>query len=98
MEMDVVQRTVLRHFTIRTTSAPGEKWHHRGVAFTPKKGGRIALYRRTTPLGWSITPISIGRANPPIRTGWCIPPRGGWPGEIDGNSGMLPNGVTNWNG
>ncbi|MFN8071545.1 MAG: cytochrome P450 [Mycobacterium sp.] len=51
MEMDVVLRTVLRHFTIRTTSAPGEKWHHRGVAFTPKKGGRIALYRRTTPLG-----------------------------------------------
>ncbi len=51
MEMDVVLRTVLRHFTIRTTSAPGEKWHHRGVAFTPKKGGRIAVYRRTTPLG-----------------------------------------------
>ncbi len=51
MEMDVVLRTVLRHFTIRTTSAHGEKWHHRGVAFTPKKGGRIALYRRTTPLG-----------------------------------------------
>jgi cytochrome P450 len=51
MEMDVVLRTVLRHFTIRTTSAPGEKWHHRGVAFTPKKGGRVALYRRATPLG-----------------------------------------------
>jgi cytochrome P450 len=51
MEMDVVLRTVLRHFTIRTTNAPGEKWHHRGVAFTPKKGGRIAVYRRASPLG-----------------------------------------------
>ena len=51
MEMDVVLRMVLQHFTIRTTSAPGEKWHHRGVAFTPKKGGRVVLYRRATPLG-----------------------------------------------
>jgi cytochrome P450 len=46
MELDVVLRTVLRHWTIRTTPAPGEKWHHRGVAFTPKKGGRVVLYRR----------------------------------------------------
>lgn len=51
MEMDVVLRTILRHFTIRTTSAPGEKWHHRGVAFTPKNGGRVALYRRAAALG-----------------------------------------------
>ncbi|MFM9032698.1 MAG: cytochrome P450 [Mycobacterium sp.] len=51
MEMDVVIRTVLRHYTVRTTSAPGENWHHRGVAFTPKKGGRIAVYRRAKPLG-----------------------------------------------
>lgn len=46
MEMDVVLRTVLRHFTIETTSAPGEKWHSRGVAFTPKKGGRVVVHRR----------------------------------------------------
>jgi cytochrome P450 len=51
MEMDVVLRTVLRHFTIRTTTAPGEKWHSRGVAFTPKKGGRVVVYRRATPPG-----------------------------------------------
>jgi len=51
MEMDAVLRTVLRHFTIQTTNAPGEKWHSRGVAFTPKKGGRVVLHRRTTPLG-----------------------------------------------
>jgi len=46
MEMDVVLRTVLRHFTIETTSAPGERWHSRGVAYTPKDGGRIVVRRR----------------------------------------------------
>ncbi|MEB3980635.1 cytochrome P450 [Mycobacterium sp. 663a-19] len=46
MEMDVVLRTVLRHFTIETTSAPGERWHCRGVAYTPKDGGRIVVRRR----------------------------------------------------
>jgi cytochrome P450 len=51
MEMDIVLRTVLRHFTIQTTTAPGEKWHNRGLAFTPKKGGRVVFHRRATPLG-----------------------------------------------
>jgi cytochrome P450 len=46
VEMDVVLRTMLRHFTIETTTAPGEKWHSRGVAFTPKNGGRITVRRR----------------------------------------------------
>lgn len=46
MEMDVVLRTVLRHLTIETTDAPGERWHCRGVAFVPKDGGRIAVRRR----------------------------------------------------
>jgi cytochrome P450 len=46
VEMDVVLRTVLRHFTIETTTAPGEKRHSRGVAFTPKNGGRITVRRR----------------------------------------------------
>ncbi|ODR06006.1 cytochrome P450 [Mycolicibacillus koreensis] len=45
-EMDVVLRTVLRHFTIEPSAAPGEKWHSRGVAFTPKDGGRIVVHRR----------------------------------------------------
>ncbi len=54
MEMDVVLRMVLQHFTICATTAPGEKWHHRGVAFTPKKGGRVVVYRRAVPLG--VTP------------------------------------------
>jgi cytochrome P450 len=46
MEMDVVLRTVLRHFTIETTTAPGERWYSRGVAFTPKDGGKIVVHRR----------------------------------------------------
>ena len=50
VEMDVVLRTVLRHFVIDTTTAPDEKAHSRGVAFTPKDGGRIIVHRRETPL------------------------------------------------
>lgn len=50
VEMDIVLRTVLRHFVIDTTTAPGEKAHSRGVAFTPKEGGRIVVHRRETPL------------------------------------------------
>ena len=50
VEMDVVLRTVLRHFTIDTTTGPDEKAHFRGVAFTPKDGGRIVAHRRPTPL------------------------------------------------
>ncbi|OBK35578.1 cytochrome P450 [Mycobacterium sp. 1245111.1] len=46
MEMDVVLRTVLRQFTIETTTAPGEKIHARGVAYTPKDGGKITVRRR----------------------------------------------------
>jgi cytochrome P450 len=49
VEMDVVLRTMLRHFTIETTTAPGEKVHSRGVAYTPKDGGRIIVHRRPTP-------------------------------------------------
>ncbi|MEU0496960.1 cytochrome P450 [Mycobacterium sp. NPDC006124] len=50
VEMDVVLRTVLRHFEIETTTAPDEKTHSRGVAYTPKAGGRLVVRRRATPL------------------------------------------------
>lgn len=46
MELDVVLRTVLQHFTIETTTARDERWHGRGVAYTPKRGGRIVVHRR----------------------------------------------------
>jgi cytochrome P450 len=51
VEMDVVMRTVLRHFAIETTTAPDEKVHSRGVAYTPKDGGLVVMRRRATPLG-----------------------------------------------
>jgi cytochrome P450 len=50
VEMDVVLRTMLRHFTIDTTTARDEKIHSRGVAYTPKAGGRVVMRRRATPL------------------------------------------------
>src|SRR6476469_1698980 len=46
VEMDVVLRTVLRYFVIETDNAPDEKIHFRGIAFTPKEGGRIVVRRR----------------------------------------------------
>jgi cytochrome P450 family 138 len=46
VEMDVVLRTVLRHFVIETDHAPEEKIHFRGVAFTPKDGGLVTVHRR----------------------------------------------------
>ncbi|SEH56768.1 hypothetical protein SAMN04489835_1532 [Mycolicibacterium rutilum] len=50
VEMDIVLRTVLRHFEIDTTTAPGEKVYSRGVAYTPRDGGRMVVHRRDTPL------------------------------------------------
>jgi cytochrome P450 len=46
VELDVVLRTVLRHFVIETDDAPDEKIHFRGIAFTPKNGGLITVRRR----------------------------------------------------
>ncbi|MFZ0834116.1 MAG: cytochrome P450 [Mycobacterium sp.] len=45
-ELDVVLRTVLRHFSLDSTTDPGEKVHSRGVAYTPKRGGRIVVHHR----------------------------------------------------
>jgi hypothetical protein len=46
MEMDVTLRTLLRKFEFRTTNAPGERHHSRGVAIAPGRGGRAVVYRR----------------------------------------------------
>jgi hypothetical protein len=48
MEMDVVLRTLLREFDLQPTGEPGERWHNRGVAFAPARGGR-AVVRRAAP-------------------------------------------------
>jgi cytochrome P450 family 138 len=45
-EMDVVLRTILRHFVIETDDARDEKVHFRGIAYTPRDGGRVVMHRR----------------------------------------------------
>jgi cytochrome P450 len=47
MEMDVVLRTLLREFTLEPTGERGERWHSRGVAYAPAKGGRAVVRRRS---------------------------------------------------
>jgi cytochrome P450 family 138 len=49
MEMNVVLRTMLRDFTLEPTSERGERWHSRGVAYCPAKGGRAVVRRRALP-------------------------------------------------
>jgi cytochrome P450 len=45
-EMDVVLRTVLQNFRIQTDAAADEKSYFRGIAHTPKLGGRVVVNRR----------------------------------------------------
>jgi len=49
MEMNVVLRTLLRDFTLEPTSEHGERWHSRGIAWCPAKGGRAMVRRRARP-------------------------------------------------
>jgi cytochrome P450 family 138 len=46
MEMNVVLRTLLRDYTLEPTGEPGERWHSRGIAYCPAKGGRAVVRRR----------------------------------------------------
>lgn len=46
MEMNVVLRTILRHLTIETTTAPPEKLKAGGLGSLPKDGGRVVVHRR----------------------------------------------------
>jgi cytochrome P450 len=47
MEMHAFLRTMLREVTLVPTDEPGERWHSRGVANAPAKGGRAIVHRRT---------------------------------------------------
>jgi cytochrome P450 family 138 len=51
LEMDVVIRTMLRHFELIPTDARGERQSFRGVAFAPAQGGVTVVRRRREPLG-----------------------------------------------
>jgi cytochrome P450 family 138 len=47
MEMNVVLRTLLRDFELSSTYEAPERWHSRGVAYAPAKGGLAIVHRRT---------------------------------------------------
>jgi hypothetical protein len=49
MEINIVLRTVLRNCIIVPTTAPGEGLHSRGITWTPKQGGMVAIRHRTSP-------------------------------------------------
>jgi cytochrome P450 len=46
MELDVVLRTLLRDVTLVPTTEPPERWHSRGIANAPARGGRAVIRRR----------------------------------------------------
>jgi hypothetical protein len=47
--MTVVLRTLLRDFTLEPTTGRGERWHSRGVAFAPGRGGLAVVHRKEQP-------------------------------------------------
>jgi cytochrome P450 len=50
MEMNVVLRTVLRDFRLEPTGERDERWHSRGIASAPGKGGLAVVRRREAPV------------------------------------------------
>ncbi|HEY3732626.1 MAG TPA: cytochrome P450 [Streptosporangiaceae bacterium] len=62
MEMNVVLRTLLREFELSSTAEPGERWHSRGVAYAPAKGGLAVVRRRRTVAAASQIQPSAARA------------------------------------
>jgi cytochrome P450 len=60
-EMDVVLRTLLRHFELVPTSDAPERESFRGVAYAPAKGGIGRVRRRTVPLGTAAADASAAR-------------------------------------
>jgi len=61
LEMNVVLRTLLRDFTLEPTSERGERWHSRGVAYCPARGGRAVVHRRSRPAADRV-PAAAGRS------------------------------------
>lgn len=47
MELRAVLRTVLRHYTLEPTGAPGERCRFKGVAAVPRGGGKVILHPRS---------------------------------------------------
>jgi cytochrome P450 len=66
MEMNVVLRTMLRDFTLLPTGEPAERWHSRGVAYAPAKGG-VAVVRPRAAGRSGAQPAHDSRPVPPAR-------------------------------
>jgi cytochrome P450 family 138 len=56
MEMNVVLRTMLRDFSLLPTNERDERWHSRGVAYAPAKGGLAVVHRRSS----AVVPATAG--------------------------------------
>jgi hypothetical protein len=56
LEMEVVIRTMLRHFEFEPTDEPGERFSFRGVAYAPADGGIAVVRRRDEPLAAGAQP------------------------------------------
>ena len=63
MEMNVVLRTLLRDFTLEPTSERGERWHSRGVAYCPARGGRAVVHRRSPAAGDRVHAAAVRSAD-----------------------------------
>ena len=72
LEMDVVLRTLLRHFELAPTDAPGERESFRGVAFAPADGGLAVVRRRRTPLGAGAASADGAGARCPVDHGALV--------------------------
>lgn len=47
MELRVVLRTVLRHYTLEPTEAPGERCRFKGILTVPAGGGKVTFHPRS---------------------------------------------------
>ncbi|GHJ37061.1 cytochrome P450 [Streptomyces sp. TS71-3] len=60
MEMSVVLRTLLRDFELLPTDEPDERWHSRGIAYAPGRGGRALVRRRTVQAPHAVASAATG--------------------------------------
>jgi cytochrome P450 len=72
LEMDVVLRTMLRHFELVPTDARGERESFRGVAFAPSRGGAAVVRRRREPLGNASTSAIAAASGCPVDHGAAV--------------------------
>jgi cytochrome P450 len=61
MEMNVVLRTMLSNVTLEPASDRGERWHSRGIAWCPAKGGLAVVHRRPERAGLVAPETRAGR-------------------------------------